>query len=415
MTEWKNRIVGTALVDPAALVPNAKNYRRHPKAQIGALEGSLREVGWVAPVTVNRTSGRMVDGHARAELALREGVALVPVQYVELSDAEEALVLATLDPIGAMAAHDAEALAALLGEVRTGEAALLTLLAQIAKDAGIVGVDAGRDTPPEIDRAEELRKKWGVAPGQLWRLGDHRLICGDCTDAGVVGRVMADDQLRCVWTDPPYGVSYADKNEFLNALDRGNSNQTPIEHDHMSEADTEKLVADALCRAVGHAEKGASVYVACPPGTLLPHFIAAVAASGFTYKHSLVWVKNQFVLSRCDYHYRHELILYGWIENGAHYFAEDHTQHSVFEIDKPRSSAEHPTMKPIELPAGMIANSTRPGEVVYDPFCGSGTTLIACENLGRRCRAVEIAPGYVAVALERWATHTGGTPELLGA
>ena len=200
---------------------------------------------------------------------------------------------------------------------------------------------------------------------------------------------------------------------FLNALNRGNSNQTAIEHDHMSESDTERLATDALRLAVAHAQKGASVYVACPPDTLLPHFIAAVAASGFTYKHALVWVKNQFVLGRCDYHYRHELILYGWIENGAHYFVDDHTKHSVFEIDKPRNSDEHPTMKPVELVTGMLENSTRSNDIVYEPFSGSGTTLIACQNLGRKCRAVEISPGYVAVAIERFYQHTSIEPVLI--
>jgi site-specific DNA-methyltransferase (adenine-specific) len=240
----------------------------------------------------------------------------------------------------------------------------------------------------------------------------HRLICGDCTDAAVVARVMGGERIRCVWTDPPYGVSYADKNEFLNALNRGNSNQTAIEHDHMNEADTEKLATCALSLAVAHAEKGASVYVACPAGTLLPHFIAAVAASGFSYKHSLVWVKNQFVIGRCDYHYRHELILYGWIENGAHFFVDDHTKHSVFEIDKPRNSDEHPTMKPVELVTGMIENSARPNAIVYDPFAGSGTTGVACQNLGRRAYMIEISPAYCAVILERFA-GIGVTPELV--
>jgi DNA modification methylase len=142
--------------------------------------------------------------------------------------------------------------------------------------------------------------------------------------------------------------------------------------------------------------------VACPPGTPLPHFIAAVAASGYTFKHSLAWVKQQFVLGRCDYHYRHETILYGWKENGAHYFVDDHTKDSVFEVDKPHRSEEHPTMKPVELVAQMVANSSRTGELVADPFLGSGTTLIACEQLGRACAGIELAPCYCDVAVLRW-------------
>lgn len=158
--------------------------------------------------------------------------------------------------------------------------------------------------------------------------------------------------------------------------------------------------------ACAHAEKGGAVYVACPAGTPLPHFIAAVAASGYTFKHSLVWVKQQFVLGRCDYHYRHETILYGWKEDGAHYFVDDHTKDSVFEVDKPHRSEEHPTMKPVELVAQMVANSSRPGETVADPFLGSGTTLIACEQLGRKCVGIELAEKYVDVAVQRYQRMT---------
>ena len=133
MSDWRNRIVGTDVVNPKTLVPNEKNFRRHPNRQVAALEGSLDEIGWIAPVTVNRLTGRMLDGHARAELALRQGVSQVPVQYVELDEHEEALALATLDPIGAMATHDAGALDALLNEVNTGSAALQELLNEVAK------------------------------------------------------------------------------------------------------------------------------------------------------------------------------------------------------------------------------------------------------------------------------------------
>jgi len=134
--------------------------------------------------------------------------------------------------------------------------------------------------------------------------------------------------------------------------------------------------------------------------------------AGFRFRHSLVWVKQQFVIGMADYHYRHEPILYGWIENGPHYFTEDRGQSSVFEVDKPHVSDHHPTTKPVELIARMIANSSRPGELVYDPFCGSGSTLLAAQQLGRRGYGVEIDPGYVAVTLERLAV-LGLRPELM--
>jgi DNA modification methylase len=207
-------------------------------------------------------------------------------------------------------------------------------------------------------------------------------------------------------------VSYADKNEFLNSLDRGNCIQTPIANDHMTEQATEDLCREALTMACAWAETGGAVYVACPPGTPLPHFIAAVAASGYTFKHSLAWVKQQFVLGRCDYHYRHETILYGWKEDGAHYFVDDHTKDSVFEVNKPHRSEEHPTMKPVELVAQMVANSSRVGETVADPFLGSGTTMIACEQLQRRCVGIELSPAYVDVTVKRWQRLTGQSATL---
>jgi DNA modification methylase len=147
--------------------------------------------------------------------------------------------------------------------------------------------------------------------------------------------------------------------------------------------------------------KGSSAYACVPGGPLLPQFIAAFNSSGFTFHASLVWVKSQFVLGRSDYNCSHEIILYGWRENGAHYFIDDRTQRSVFEVDKPHVSELHPTQKPIELISRMMVNSSRPGEIVYDPFAGSGSTLVAAHQLGRISYGCEIDPSYLAVTLER--------------
>jgi DNA modification methylase len=213
-----------------------------------------------------------------------------------------------------------------------------------------------------------------------------------------------------VWTDPPYGVSYADKNQFLNAFDRGNRVQKAIANDDGAQAAS--IFSAALRIAVMRAEKGASCYATVPGGRLLPKFIAAFDDSGFTFRNSLVWVKQQFVIGRSDYHFRHEHILYGWREDGAHYFTEDRTQDSVFEVDKPHISALHPTTKPVELIARMIGNSSRPAELVYDPFSGSGSTIVAAHQLGRIGYGSELDPGYVAVALERL-SMLGLKPELI--
>jgi DNA modification methylase len=213
-----------------------------------------------------------------------------------------------------------------------------------------------------------------------------------------------------VWTDPPYGVSYGQKTDRMDQHG-AQKHWRPIANDDLKPDQIKALFAGALKAAVVHAEAGAACY-ATVPSTLLGVFIAAFEDGGFSYKHCLAWVKQQFVMGRSDYHYRHEPILYGWIEDGAHYFVDDRTHDSVFEVDRPQASEFHPTTKPVALVAAMIANSSRPGELVYDPFSGSGTVLVACEQLKRTGCASELDPGYAAVALERLAL-LGLAPELI--
>jgi DNA modification methylase len=403
-----------AYLDPSELSANPLNFRRHPDSQKSALGASVAEHGWLAAPIWNKQSGNLLDGHARVELALSTGERLIPVRVVDVSMAQEKRILAAFDKIGSLAEPDDAALAALLQELAESSAGLPagweqddldTLLAELAEPTG--GLLEGAD-PDAIPEAVVTRCK----AGELWRLGEHRLIVADCTVAANVERLFGGKRLRMVWTDPPYGVRYAEKNEFLNAVGRGNCIQVPIEGDDGTEAGTEALVLDALTLACEYGAIGAACYVACPAGTLLPHFIAAVAASGFVFKHSLAWVKNQFVLGRCDYHYRHEIVLYGWKE-GAHFFQDDHTQDSVFEIDKPRASTEHPVMKPVELVRRMVENSSRVSEIVYDPFLGSGSTLIACEETGRSCYGCEVDEHYADVIVARFEAVTGQIAERL--
>jgi DNA modification methylase len=211
--------------------------------------------------------------------------------------------------------------------------------------------------------------------------------------------------------DPAYGVSYSQKNLFLNGTDRGNRIQRPILNDH-TPSEAPQVFCRALKAGLAYGEKGATAYTTVPGGPLLLEFIAAFNNSGFTFKASLVWVKQQFVIGRSDYHFRHEHILYGWIQNGPHYFTDDRTQDSVFEIDKPHVSTWHPTSKPLGLIARMLENSTRREELVYDPFLGGGSTILAAHQLGRIAYGCELDPGYLAVALERL-SMLGLKPELV--
>jgi DNA modification methylase len=312
-----------------------------------------------------------------------------------------------------MASADVEQLKALLMTVRTDNAAVEELLRLTAgpdlwEVAHPHDVNEAEVAP---ERAVELQRKWGTARGQLWRCGPHRLVCGDSTNPTVLARLWADSDLRArmLFADAPYGVDYGAKTQWINHH-RGGPQRRPIENDSLKPTELQKLFAAALNLARQYALPGTVIY-ATVASVFLKYFIQGLEDGGFSYRHCLVWVKQSFVLGRSDYHYRHEPILYGWLDNGPHYFTDDRTQDSVFEVDRPRVSDLHPTQKPIALIAKMMMNSSRVGELVYDPFCGSGSTLLAAHQLGRIGFGVELDPGNVAVTLERLAL-LGLQPEL---
>lgn len=245
-------------------------------------------------------------------------------------------------------------------------------------------------------------------PGDRWRLGNHTLVCGD---AATASNYPVDDVVALVVTDPPYGVSYADKNEFLNGYDKGNHIQQPIENDHMTPEETQALWVDVFTVCHDTLRPGGVYYVTGPQGGDLLLLLLALKESGLILKHMLIWAKNNHVLGRCDYNYKHEPILYGWKE-GGHKFYGDGTDKSVWEIDKPHASKLHPTMKPVALYERAIRNSSKPGEMVLDPFAGSGTAIVAAEGTGRVCHAIELDPHYCDVICARWEAATGVTPVL---
>jgi len=405
--EIRNRVVELRRVRAKDLLPNPRNWRRHPKAQANAMRAMLGEIGNSdAMLARELPNGRLqlLDGHLRAGLMPEEEV---PVLILDLNEAEADKLLLTLDPLASMASTDSERLAALLESWRTDSPAIQVLLDNLRAQEGLLleDLDDLADPEPQVDKGEELRSKWGTARGQLWQAGPHRLVCGDSRNPGTIQRLWEDGQkFRLLCCDPPYGIDYAAKNEFLNRTDRGNRIQKPIANDDLSPLAVTALFRDALKRALTFAAKGAACYATVPSGTLLPYFIAAFNDSGFSFKHLLVWVKQQFVIGLADYQPRHEPVLYGWLEDGAHFFTPDRCQSSVFEVDKPHTSELHPTTKPVGLLARMIANSSRAGEVVYDPFCGSGSTIVAAAQLKRVGFGCELDPGYLAVELERLAT-----------
>ena len=276
----------------------------------------------------------------------------------------------------------------------------------------------GIDLPPiadelKEDEAEEdnfnpadaMSHKPKAQEGDIYRLGKHRLICGDSTDGKVVDLLMGGQQADLFLTDPPYNVDYSSKNEALNAADKGNRVQKDIANDSMDDNAFQAFLYSAFSNANAHLKPGGAFYI-WHAGTEGLNFKLAVKRVGWELKQILIWVKNNIVLGRQDYQWKHEPCLYGWKE-GSHNWYGDRKQTTVIDMDKPNASRLHPTMKPVQLFAYEIQNSTKAGDKVLDLFGGSGTTLIACEQLNRTSYLMELDPRYVDVIIDRWEKMTG--------
>lgn len=213
---------------------------------------------------------------------------------------------------------------------------------------------------------------------------------------------MMGEKADCMWTDPPYGVNYVGKTRDALTIENDGSGNLPI------------LLSGCYEVADYNLRDGAPIYVAHPPGALQMIFNSEFVKIGWKFHETLVWIKDVMVLGHSDYHYKHEPIMYGWKGKNRSWYS-DRSEVTTLEFDRPKRSSEHPTMKPVELVQKCISNSTQKNNIVYEPFSGSGTTLIACENLGRKCRAIELSPAYVAIAIERYQQATGKMPELINA
>lgn len=421
-SSWRNRIVGEAEVSPSDLLANPLNYRVHPRNQVDALAGILGEVGWVQRVIVNRETGHIVDGHARVGLAISRKEPTVPVVYVDLTDAEEKLVLATLDPISAMATADKAILDQLLADVSTGDAALQELIAKTAEAAGLeIAPEVGDIEEVNPDRADELQAKWCVQPGQLWIAHSartpgksHRLFCGDSADRSSVMQVMDGARATCVFTDPPYGVSIAAKNRLLDEFQTSGRQKVDIVDDDLSPDDLKAKLQPVFSnyRTVVMAED-CTVFVCAPQGGDLGMMMMMMMREAqLPPRHVLIWVKDSptFSLGRLDYDYQHEPIVMTWGKRHKRPMRGE-MRTSVWKVDKPRSSKVHPTMKPPELYVNAYLNNSDDGDIVADLYAGSGTVFAAAEACGRIGYGMEIEPRYVAVCLERMSVM-GLVPEL---
>jgi DNA modification methylase len=267
--------------------------------------------------------------------------------------------------------------------------------------------DGKVQTGTDPDSAPSIPKKPVTQPDDLIELGRHRLLCGDATNEGDWLALMNDVKANMLWTDPPYGVAFS--TDYLRDWDGGRKRPTGAKEIAGDDLDDEKLLAllsDSFRCAALYCRAGACWYVSAPSGPT--QWVFGQVLRGLdVWRLTIAWVKDSFVLSRSDYHYRHESILYGWLPGAAHFYAGDRTQDTIWEIPRPKASEEHPTMKPVELVARAIRNSSQRGEVIVDPFAGSGTTVIAAEREARRAYVMEIDPRYCDVIVRRWEETTG--------
>lgn len=241
-------------------------------------------------------------------------------------------------------------------------------------------------------RVCELNQKWDVKAGDLWLIGEHRLLCGDSTKAEDVSKVMGGGMADMLLTDPPYGVSYVGKT----------ADALTIENDALDDEELASLVLSVFNNAQSICRGGAYWYATVPAGPLHLIFANDWKQRGIL-RQIMVWAKDSMVLGHSEYHYQHEPILFGWIP-GKRHKNPDRTRTTLWKYDRPKASHEHPTMKPVELWMQAVRDGSIQGESVFDPFLGSGTTMVACQNLNRKCRGIEISTNYCAVILERMIT-----------
>lgn len=297
----------------------------------------------------------------------------------------------------------------------------------------------------DYNPSDDLEKPAKSREGDIYALGRHRLICGDSTDPQIIDILCGSTVVDLYLTDPPYNVDYASKNKALNAAEKGNRIQKEIANDRMADGQFREFLNKALNAADRHLKPGGVFYI-WHAGTEGFNFISAVRDAGWEFKQMLIWNKNNMVLGRQDYQWKHEPCLYGWKPGAGHYFIDSRSQLTVYQNeagefdpdkmtkaelvdlvkkigqlptdlideDKPLRSADHPTMKPLKLMGRCVKNSTRPGEVVLDSFGGSGSTLMACEQLGRVCFTVELDPHYVDVIIKRWEEYTQQEAQYIG-
>lgn len=424
------------------LVPYAKNSRTHSDAQISQIVASIQEFGFTNPVLIS-DAGEIIAGHGRVLAAAAIGMSVVPcVRLSHLSETKRRAYVIADNKLALNAGWDEDLLRLELGALRDlGVDIGVVGFGSDELDALFLGDDVDEDGLTGDDDVPEAAGVLVSRMGDVWVLGDHRVMCGDSTSISAVEELCAGRPIDCCWTDPPYNVNY-----------EGSAGK--IANDNLGDSQFREFLRGAFLSAFAVIRPGGPIYVA-HADTEGENFRGAFREAGFKLSGCLVWVKNSLVLGRSDYQWRHEPILYGWKPGAAHSWYGGRAKTTVSEMadapfvvmpdgsvqieigesflhisgadlrveevlpstvraEKPRRNAEHPTMKPVELVLGQLRNSSKRGDRVLDLFGGSGSTLIACQKSGRKARLMEFDPKFVDVIVRRWQQFSGRKAELLG-
>lgn len=385
------------------LIPHARNARTHSDAQVAQIAGSIAEFGFVNPVLVG-DDGVIVAGHGRIMAARKLGLDQAPVIVLaHLTPTQRRALMIADNQIASNSGWNDEMLASELAALKDedfdldllgfDDAALDRLLAETIEPS------EASDETPEPPAVPISR------PGDVWICGEHRVICGDATVLGDVELVLDGELADMTFCDPPYNVNYANS-----AQDKQRGKDRAILNDALGES-FGAFLYDASVNILS-VTKGA-VYI-CMSSSELDTLQKAFREAGGKWSTFVIWAKNTFTLGRADYQRQYEPILYGWKDGIDHYWCGARDQGDVWFVDKPHKNDLHPTMKPVALVERAIRNSSKNRDIVLDSFGGSGTTMIACENTGRRARLIELDPKYVDVIVMRWQNLTGGTAMLAG-
>jgi DNA modification methylase len=383
------------------LIPYARNPRTHSDAQVAQIAASIRHFGWTNPVLVDGESG-IIAGHGRVMAARKLGLERVPViELAHMSEAQKRAYVLADNQLALNAGWDDELLRLELAD-----------LSELGFDLGLVGFGDGelerlltgsKEGLTEDDEAPALPEQAVTQPGDVWVLGEHRLLCGDATVMADIERVLGGQLADMTFTDPPYNVDYGSS-----AKDKLRGNKRKILNDDLGSG-FEAFLQNA-CTNILAVTKGA-VYV-CMSSSELHTLQGAFTAAGGKWSTFIVWAKHTFTLGRSDYQRQYEPILYGWPAGHDRYWCGARDQGDVWFIDKPARNDLHPTMKPVALVERAIRNSSKSRDIILDPFGGSGSTLVACEKTGRQARLVELDPRYCDVIVQRWQDWAGSSAAL---